>query len=360
GHTNTGLFNTGNVNTGAFNSGSFNNGALWTGDYHGLVGFSFSIDIAGSTLLDLNETLNLGPIHIEQIDIPGMSLFDVHEIVEIGPFTIPQVDVPAIPLEIHESIHMDPIVLVPATTIPAQTRTIPLDIPASPGSTMTLPLISMRFEGEDWILGSTAAIPNFGDPFPAPTQGITIHTGPGPGTTGELKISIPGFEIPQIATTRFLLDVNISGGLPAFTLFAGGLTIPTNAIPLTIDASGALDPITIFPGGYTIDPLPLHLALNLTVPDSSIPIIDVPPTPGFGNTTATPSSGFFNSGAGGVSGFGNVGSNLSGWWNQAASALAGSGSGVLNVGTLGSGVLNVGSGVSGIYNTSVLPLGTPA
>ncbi|REM92833.1 hypothetical protein DSI50_16900, partial [Mycobacterium tuberculosis] len=146
GHTNTGLFNTGNVNTGAFNSGSFNNGALWTGDYHGLVGFSFSIDIAGSTLLDLNETLNLGPIHIEQIDIPGMSLFDVHEIVEIGPFTIPQVDVPAIPLEIHESIHMDPIVLVPATTIPAQTRTIPLDIPASPGSTMTLPLISMRFE----------------------------------------------------------------------------------------------------------------------------------------------------------------------------------------------------------------------
>ncbi|NKE28994.1 hypothetical protein FVP32_22875, partial [Mycobacterium tuberculosis] len=264
----------------------------------GLVGFSFSIDIAGSTLLDLNETLNLGPIHIEQIDIPGMSLFDVHEIVEIGPFTIPQVDVPAIPLEIHESIHMDPIVLVPATTIPAQTRTIPLDIPASPGSTMTLPLISMRFEGEDWILGSTAAIPNFGDPFPAPTQGITIHTGPGPGTTGELKISIPGFEIPQIATTRFLLDVNISGGLPAFTLFAGGLTIPTNAIPLTIDASGALDPITIFPGGYTIDPLPLHLALNLTVPDSSIPIIDVPPTPGFGNTTATPSSGFFNSGAG--------------------------------------------------------------
>ncbi|MBL7660847.1 hypothetical protein INQ28_31655, partial [Escherichia coli] len=67
-----------------------------------------------------------------------------------------------------------------------------------------------------------------------------------------------------------------------------------------------------------------------------------------------------NSGAGGVSGFGNVGSNLSGWWNQAASALAGSGSGVLNVGTLGSGVLNVGSGVSGIYNTSVLPLGTPA
>ncbi|WP_435673665.1 hypothetical protein, partial [Mycobacterium tuberculosis] len=33
------------------------------------------IDIAGSTLLDLNETLNLGPIHIEQIDIPGMSLF---------------------------------------------------------------------------------------------------------------------------------------------------------------------------------------------------------------------------------------------------------------------------------------------
>ncbi|RZH97463.1 PPE family protein, partial [Staphylococcus condimenti] len=99
----------------------------------------------------------------------------------------------------------------------------------------------------------------------------------------------------------------VSGGLPAFTLFPGGLNIPQNAIPLTIDASGVLDPITIFPGGFTIDPLPLSLALNISVPDSSVPIIIVPPTPGFGNATATPSSGFFNSGAGGVSGFGNFG-----------------------------------------------------
>lgn len=129
---------------------------------------------------------------------------------------------------------------------------------------------------------------------------------------------------------------------------------------MTIDASGVLDPITIFPGGFTIDPLPLSLALNISVPDSSVPIIIVPPTPGFGNATATPSSGFFNSGAGGVSGFGNFGAGSSGWWNQAHAALAGAGSGVLNVGTLNSGVLNVGSGISGLYNTAIVGLGTPA
>ncbi|REP39961.1 pentapeptide repeat-containing protein, partial [Mycobacterium tuberculosis] len=123
GHTNTGGFNTGNVNTGAFNSGSFNNGALWTGDHHGLVGFSYSIEITGSTLVDINETLNLGPVHIDQIDIPGMSLFDIHELVNIGPFRIEPIDVPAVVLDIHETMVIPPIVFLPSMTIGGQTYT---------------------------------------------------------------------------------------------------------------------------------------------------------------------------------------------------------------------------------------------
>ncbi len=367
GDTNTGLFNTGNVNTGAFNSGSLNNGALWTGDHHGLVSFSFNIDITGSTLLDLNETFNLGPVHIDQIDIPGMSLFDIHEIIDIGPFMIEPIDVPAVTLDIHESINIDPIVLLPATTIPFQTITIPIDGPASPAPPpFELPLLTVFlknvFGGEDtWIVGSTDSTGMSGGNVTPPTEGIRINFAPGSATTGSFEINLGPIEIPEIATSSIPLNIDVSGDvLPAFTLFPGGLSIPENAIPLTIDASGVLDPITLFPGGYTIDPLPLNIALNLSVPDTSIPLINIPPTPGFGNTTSVPSSGFFNSGAGGVSGFGNFGAGSSGWWNQASSAVLGSGSGFLNAGSLSSGVLNLGSGMSGIYNTSTLGVGVSA
>src|SRR6202007_3002803 len=99
-------------------------------------------------------------------------------------------------------------------------------------------------------------------------------------------------------------------------------------------------------------------AVNWTPRNTTL--INIPPTPGFGNTTTTPSSGFFNTGAGGGSGFGNFGAGVSGFWNQAHSAVLGTGSGIANFGSLNSGALNWGSGVSGLDNTSTLPLGTQA
>ncbi|XTL04149.1 hypothetical protein ACQKB2_17860 [Mycobacterium tuberculosis] len=79
-------------------------------------------------MADINETLNLGPVHIDQIDIPGMSLFDIHELVNIGPFRIePSMSRSGAG---HPRNDGHPaIVFLPSMTIGGQTYTIPLDTP---------------------------------------------------------------------------------------------------------------------------------------------------------------------------------------------------------------------------------------
>ncbi len=124
------------------NSGSFNNGALVTTTGR----FSFSIDIAGSTPLDLNETPTWAP-SIEQIDPRHVAVRRPRNRRD-RTFTILQVvDVPAIPLDPR----------IDLTWIPsscARHHNSHTDENHSAGTssphpvTMTLPLISMRFEGE--------------------------------------------------------------------------------------------------------------------------------------------------------------------------------------------------------------------
>ncbi len=99
----------------------------------------------------------------------------------------------------------------------------------------------------------------------------------------------------------------------------GGLNIP-KCDPVDHRCVRRADPITIFPGGFTIDPLPLSLALNISVLDSSAPSVTVPPTPGLNAATATPSSGFLTWQA--VSGFGNFGAGSQAGGIQAHAALA--------------------------------------
>ncbi|MBL7661049.1 hypothetical protein INQ28_32695, partial [Escherichia coli] len=74
----------------------------------------------------------------------------------------------------------------------------------------------------------------------------------------------------------------------------------------------------------------INIGATVGVDAINIPIIHIPATPGFGNSTGGLSSGFFNSGAGSASGFGNFGGAASGFMNL-VSTTSGM-SGFLNVG----------------------------
>ena len=145
------------------------------------------------------------------------------------------------------------------TSIAAQNITIAIDTPAPAPSSFRLPVITATILGTTFTVGSTPPVPADFLQVQAPTQGIYWESYGGGPTSGTMVISLPTINIPEIATSPIPLTIDVTGGLPALTLFPGGLSIPQNAIPLLIDASGVLDPITIFPGGWTIDPLPLSV-----------------------------------------------------------------------------------------------------
>ncbi|MGV0494902.1 PPE domain-containing protein, partial [Mycobacterium kansasii] len=138
------------------------------------------------------------------------------------------------------------------------------------------------------------------------------------GTGLSYSITIPA--IPVNIQESYTLDV-------PFEVDIGPQTIPSFVIPeqaVTVLGLNLLSvgPIT-FPDIHITGPVlsfeigPTTLRLNATgaIGPIKIPIIDIPATPGFGNSTSSPSSGFFNSGTGSVSGFGNFGVNSSGWVN---------------------------------------------
>ncbi len=304
------------------NSGSFNNGALWTGDFCRLVGFSFSIDRQRPAGPPANPQPG-PPSTPSESNIPGMSLFiarprnrrdrTLHH---------PAGRCFAIPLEIHESIHMDPIVPGATPTIPAQTRTIPLDIPASPGSTSGLPLSSAAASSGAGSSGDAAIPPACRNPFGAhrasPFTGLAPER---PAAQDIYRVSDSRNPYHEIPVGREDIAV-VCRPSPSVR---GWPDVP-NAIPVN-DRCVPARWIRSIRVGTSF--LPLHLALNLTVPDSGIPIIDVPPAWGYRQRHGDPRrQGSSSSGAGGVSrGFPETSkSNLSGWWNQAAKR-AGSGSG---------------------------------
>lgn len=280
GHINTGLFNNGDANIGLANSGDFNTGvlitgdhsagALYTSDYQNLLAPNLSIN-----LLDINQ--NLGPVHIDPIHVPGVPI-NIDETIYLGPFTIPQVDVPGLPMNIQQGLSLPAITLFEGLSSPAQQLVIPLNIPASSGSTLQLPSIGFnaQFKPDNlppWQFGQYAISQQLNTL--GPTAGISIQNGATEGRTGSVTLNLPAINIPKIATAPVPLNIDIHGGIPAFTLFPGGLSIPQNSIPVNYTLTGGLQPFTIFPDGYTIDPIPLHLRLDATLLN---PIDGIPPS----------------------------------------------------------------------------------
>lgn len=177
--------------------------------------------------------------------------------------------------------------------------------------------------------------------------------------------------VPQIPLLNFSLNipVNIPIHLDFGTLAVNGFQIPAITLralgvthfsvgPIIVPRiAGTLPVIDINigdPGGSSSIPITITSGAGPVV----IPLLDIPPAPGFGNSTTGPSSGFFNSGTGSSSGFGNVGANNSGFWNTAFAGIGNSG--LQNFGSLQSGWANLGNTVSGFYNTSAADFATPA
>ncbi len=227
--------------------------------------------------------------------------------------------------------------------------TIPLDTPPAPHARRPSDFRCWAL-GDSWIVGRQLSRNEWwlchrtsGHPDPyrssSATTGLALTTQPSPS---QHRLS--------------LRSRSVSGGLPAarFPVASTSHTDPVDH--RCVRRAGSDHDI---PGGFRDRSAATEPGLNVSV-DSSVPIIIVPPTPRLPGTRPPPSSGFFNFRRGRGVGFRQLRDGSSGWWNQAHAALAGAGSGVLNVGTLNSGVLNVGSGISGLYNTAIVGLGTPA
>ncbi len=326
---------------------------MWRGNFEGLFSAYLGFTIEQFPLT-YHAVGGIGPLHVAPVPISAAHFNITNASIGLGPFTIPEIHIPKIPIDVLGSVGLGQTTISDVTALNALNGGIGLSI----GS----------FKFNDPFI----SIANFGNPNP-PAIGFFISnlSITGPQISG-LSIGSPIPLSLALGTTTWTLFPNgwtipaqtpvtlgLSGGNDPFTFFPGGLTFP-KASAGVINLSGGTDPFTLLPNGFQITTVPVLWDGTVLFGPIQIPIINVPPTPGFGNTTTTPSSGFFNSGDGGGSGFYNFGSAMSGWWNQAHSAAAGAGSGFANFGSLDSGVLNFGSGVSGLYNTGGLPPGTPA
>ncbi|CAM4433236.1 PPE family protein [third part] [Mycobacterium basiliense] len=357
GDSNTGFANSGNVGTGAFMTGNYSNGLLWRGNYEGLFSLHYDLVVPKVPILDAHFTGGFGPVVIPPIPVPSVNMH-LSGNAAMGSFTIPQIDIPEIHPNIVGSVNLGPITLAPGSIPGVDPVTATIDI--GPSTTIG----QMRLS--PFIIWSSAPNPPtwyaFGRTYSAldlfPTGDIVLGDG---GTTGPIHAVITGatqaFGLPTISVGQIPIGFTVPGGVDAITIFPGGLTFDGASL-LNLNVTGGTPGATI--PAINWPEIPASADGSLYVIPSNIPLIDIPATPGFGNTTTLPSSGFFNTGAGGGSGFVNFGAGMSGWWNQAHSALAGAGSGIANVGALNSGVLNWGSAVSGVYNTSGLSVATPA
>ncbi|WP_421648498.1 pentapeptide repeat-containing protein, partial [Mycobacterium marinum] len=213
--------------------------------------------------------------------------------------------------------------------------------------TITIPQIPLTIGG-----GGILNIPITGAITGLTVQSFTVH-GVGSAATPipvNLHLNVDGESggatvSVHIPNTDVSFDVHVDG-LP-ITL---DLPLDSEVRPIVVpDIPISRIPIVLSLGS---DSTSLNTAIGAGIGPISIPILDLPTAPGFGNATDSPSSGFFNSGPGGVSGFGNVGDTLSGVWNFGSYA-----SGLQNYGgSLLSGITNLGGATSGVGNTSDLGL----
>ncbi|WP_459758508.1 beta strand repeat-containing protein, partial [Mycobacterium riyadhense] len=342
GDTNTGLANSGNVNTGAFISGSYSNGVLWRGNYEGLLGsFSTGWDILPKIPLSLDINGGVGAITIEPIHILPEIPININETLYLGPLVVPPINIPAISLGIGiPNLSIGPIKINPITLWPAQNfeQAITLSWPVSSITIPQIRQVSLSPSVPDTLIGPIHINTGFSIPvtFSYSTPALTIFPN--------------GVSIPD---TPLSLTLGVTAGTDAFTI--PGFSIPEQPLPLAINVIGHIDALST--PGITIHNIPLNLHATGSAGPVGIAGVNVPASPGFGNSTTAPSSGFFNTGAGGVSGFGNAGAHTSGWFNQITQSLPGPGSGYFNAGTLVSGIGNVGAQLSGVLSGSALGAG---
>ncbi|WP_265975123.1 PPE domain-containing protein, partial [Mycobacterium canetti] len=287
GNTNTGVANSGNVNTGAFISGNFSNGVLWRGDYEGLWGLSGGSTIPAIPIgLELNG--GVGPITVLPIQILPTIPLNIHQTFSLGPLVVPDIVIPAFGGGTAIPISVGPITISPITLFPAQNFNTTFPV----GPFFGLGVVNISgIEIKDLAGNVTLQLGNLNidtrinQSFP-----VTVNWSTPAVTIFPNGISIPNNPLALLASASI--------GTPGFTI--PGFTIPAAPLPLTIDIDGQIDGFSTPP--ITIDRIPLNLGASVTVGPILINGVNIPATPGFGNTTTAPSSGFFNSGDGGVSG----------------------------------------------------------
>ncbi len=285
----TGVANSGTVNTGAFITGNDSNGILWRGNFEGLFSAYLGFTIEQFPLT-YHAVGGIGPLHVAPVPISAAHFNITNASIGLGPFTIPEIHIPKIPIDVLGSVGLGQTTISDVTALNALNGGIGLSI----GS----------FKFNDPFI----SIANFGNPNP-PAIGFFISnlSITGPQISG-LSIGSPIPLSLALGTTTWTLFPNgwtipaqtpvtlgLSGGNDPFTFFPGGLTFP-KASAGVINLSGGTDPFTLLPNGFQITTVPVLWDGTVLFGPIQIPIINVPPTPGFGNTTTTPSSGFFNSG----------------------------------------------------------------
>ena len=249
--------------------------------------------------------------------IPAFHFAITNAAVGLGPFTTPPITIPKIPINVLGSLGLGQTTISPIAALNPLNVGIGLDI----GSfQFNDPFISIDALGtpNPPVIGflisnlSLAGIRISGFP---PGSPIPVNLGL---SATALTLLPNGWTIPaQIPVT-----LGLSGGNDPFTLFPGGLTFPKASVGVT-NLSGGTNAFNLLPNGFTLNPVTAVVDAKIDIGAIQVPSVNVPAVPGFGNTTTTPSSGFFNTGAGGGSGFGNFGAGVSGFWNQAHSAVVG-------------------------------------
>ncbi|WP_412768888.1 PPE family protein [Mycobacterium canetti] len=274
GNINTGIANSGNVNTGLFISGNYSNGALWVGDYQGLFGLS-----GGTTIpeipIGLGVDTGVGPITIQPIQILPTIPLDIHQTINLGPVVVPDIVIPAFGGGTGIPISLGPLAISPITLFAAQNFNTTFPVGPLPGlGTISIPEITITDLSDFSTI--IAAGPIFIDTgiqqFP-----VTIDW-----HTPALTLFPNGISIPD---NPLALVVNVSLGTPGFTI--PGFTIPAQPLPVTIDIEGQIDGFSTPP--ITIDRIPVNVGAGINVGPIPLQGVDVPAVPGFGNTTSVPS-----------------------------------------------------------------------
>ncbi|WP_367576207.1 pentapeptide repeat-containing protein, partial [Mycobacterium tuberculosis] len=276
GHTNTGIANSGNVGTGAFMSGNFSNGLLWRGDHEGLFSLFYSLDVPRITIVDAHLDGGFGPVVLPPIPVPAVNAHLTGN-VAMGAFTIPQIDIPALTPNITGSAAFR--IVVGSVRIPPVSVIVEQIINASVGAEMRIDPFEMWTQGTNG-LGITFYSFGSADGSPYATGPLVFGAGTSDGSHLTISASSGAFTTPQLETGPITLGFQVPGSVNAITLFPGGLTFPATSL-LNLDVTAGAGGVDI--PAITWPEIAASADGSVYVLASSIPLINIPPTPGIGN-----------------------------------------------------------------------------